>query len=144
MSARAYRPLDPDFLVDPYPTFAWLREHDPVHRHEADGQVPGFWALSRFEDIWAAVRDPETYSSTHGITFFPDEMAQLGLPPNLVMLDPPRHTQLRSLIGRGFTPRRVARLEGTIRSFVRRRLDELAPVGAASGDRYPDMGSIDR
>jgi cytochrome P450 len=47
------------------------------------------------------------------------------------MLDPPRHTRLRGLIGRGFTPRRVARLEGSIRAFVRGRLAAMAARAAA-------------
>jgi cytochrome P450 len=130
----SYDPLDPDFLADPYPTYAWLRDEDPVHRHADDGRTPEFWALSRFEDVWQAVRDPATFSSAQGLTFFRDEIGRLGLPPNLVMLDPPRHTRLRGLIGRGFTPRRVSRLEDTIRAFVRGRLDAMA-TRAADGEQ---------
>jgi cytochrome P450 len=127
----SYDPLDPAFLADPYPTYAWLRDEDPVHHHDADDRTPSYWALSRFADIWAAVRQPETFSSAQGLTFFPDEIGRLGLPPNLVMLDPPRHTRLRGLIGRGFTPRRVLALEDVIRGFVRVRLDEMAARAAA-------------
>lgn len=127
----AYDPLDPAFLDDPYPAYEHLRDHDPVHHHPADERAPAFWALSRFEDVWQAVRQPETFSSAQGLTFFPDEIATLGLPPNLVMLDPPRHTRLRGLIGRGFTPRQVTRLEELIRSFVRARLAEMAERSAA-------------
>lgn len=120
-----YDPLDPAFLADPYPAFAWLREHDPVHHRPAGERAPEFWALSRFEHVWDAVRRPEVFSSAQGLTFFPDEIGRLGLPPNLVMLDPPRHTRLRGLIGRGFTPRHVLRLEDSVRAFVRGRLAEL-------------------
>ncbi len=126
-----YDPLDPAFLDDPYPAYEQLRDHDPVHHHPADHRAPAFWALSRFEDIWQAVRQPDAFSSEGGLTFFPDEIAQLGLPPNLVMLDPPRHTRLRGLIGRGFTPRQVTRLEDSIRSFVRARLAEMTERSAA-------------
>jgi cytochrome P450 len=122
----AYDPLDPAFLADPYPTFAWLREHDPVHHHPADHRAPGFWALSRFEHVWDAVRRPEVFSSASGLTFFDDEIGQLGIPPTIVMLDPPRQPRLRALIGRGFTPKRVTVLEERIREFVRTRLSELA------------------
>jgi cytochrome P450 len=117
-----YDPLDQAFLADPYPAYTWLRDHDPVHHHTGGPRTPSFWALSRFEDVWQAVRTPETFSSAQGLTFFPDEIALLGLPPNIVMLDPPRHTRLRGLIGRGFTPRQVTRVEATIREFVRARL----------------------
>jgi cytochrome P450 len=126
MSSIAYDPLDPAFLADPYPAFAWLREHDPVHHHAADHRAPAFWALSRFEHVWDAVRRPEVFSSASGLTFFHDEIGQLGIPPTIVMLDPPRQTRLRALIGRGFTPKRVAALEERIRSFVRSRLEEMA------------------
>jgi cytochrome P450 family 130 len=122
----AYDPLDPAFLADPYPAFAWLREHDPVHHRPADHRAPGFWALSRFEHVWDAVRRPDAFSSASGLTFFDDEIGQLGIPPTIVMLDPPRQTRLRALIGRGFTPRRVLGLEARIRDFVRGRLGELA------------------
>lgn len=125
MNMPAYDPLYPGFLADPYPAFAWLREHDPVHHHPADHRAPAFWALSRFEDVWDAVRRPEVFSSASGVTFFRDEIGQLGIPPTMVMLDPPRQTQLRNLIGRGFTPKRVTVLEDRIRGFVRSRIAEL-------------------
>src|SRR5689334_3065483 len=131
MSFSAYDPLDPAFNADPYPGYAVLRDSDPVHHREADHRAPGFWALSRFEDIWQAVRDPETFSSAQGMTFFGDEIGKLGLPPNLVMLDPPVHTRLRGLIGRGFTPKHVTRLEESIRTFVRARLAEMDERAAA-------------
>lgn len=126
MTSSGYDPLDPGFLADPYPTYALLRDEDPVHHHRGTARTPSFWALSRFEDIWHAVREPGTFSSASGMTFFPDEIGQLGLPPNLVMLDPPVHTRLRALIGRGFTPRQVTRLEDSIRGFARARLAEMA------------------
>lgn len=125
MAHAVYDPLDPNFLADPYPAFAWLRENDPVHHHPRDDRSPGFWALSRFEDIWDAVRRPDLYSSAHGLTFFSDEIGQLGIPPTMVMLDPPVQTQLRSLIGRGFTPKRVTVLEGRIRTFVRSQIQRM-------------------
>jgi cytochrome P450 len=125
MSTAVFDPLDPAFLADPYPGYAWLRDRDPVHHHPRDHRAPAFWALSRFEDVWQAVRRPEVFSSASGLTFFEDEIGQLGLPPTIVMLDPPVHTRLRALIGRAFTPRHVARLEGRVREFVRGRIGDL-------------------
>ncbi|WP_051467937.1 cytochrome P450 [Actinomadura oligospora] len=116
-----YDPFDPAFQADPYPAYRRLRDDDPVHRH-AD---PPFWALSRFEDVWEAVRDHETFSSARGLTFYEDEIGKLGLAPTMVMLDPPRHTVLRRLISHGFTPRRTAAMEDTLRAFVRARLAEM-------------------
>ncbi len=138
-----YDPLDATFLADPYPTYARLRDEDPVHHHTRTDEVPDFWTLSRFADVWDAVRTPESYSSAHGLTFYPDEIAHLGLPPNLVMLDPPVQTRLRALIGRGFTPKRIARLEETIRDFVRRRLTRLGDRAAQGQpvDLHQDFSS---
>src|SRR5699024_7059931 len=128
--------LDPAFQADPYPAYRQLRTHDPVHRHHD----PGFWALSRFDDVWAAVRDPQTFSSAQGLTFHPDEIGALGLAPTIVMLDPPRHTRLRALIARGLTPRRVAQMEEQIRGFVRDRLDRMTAraAGGAAVDLHTE------
>lgn len=136
---RIYRPLDPEFMRDPYPGYRALREDDPVHYH-AD---PEFWALSRFDDVWTAVRDPESFSSAFGLTFWPDEITRLGLAPTIVMLDPPRHTELRRLIGQAFSPRRTAQLEDEIRTFVLERLADLEHKAAdgAPADLHRDFAS---
>ncbi|GAA5153103.1 cytochrome P450 [Pseudonocardia eucalypti] len=121
-----YDPFDPEFQRDPYPVYRAMRDHDPAHRHTD----PPFWALTRFDDVWQAVRDHETFSSARGLTFYPDEIGTLGLAPTIVMLDPPRHGQLRALISKGLTARRVADLEGLIRRFARHRLDQMARKAA--------------
>ena len=121
MTATAYDPLDPSMLEDPYPTYRALRDESPVHHHVD----PPFWVLSRFEDVWAAARDHQTFSSAQGLTFYPDEIEKLGLAPTIVMLDPPRQVQLRGLISHAFTPRRVTALEPVVRTFVRGRVDVL-------------------
>ncbi|MDG3012345.1 cytochrome P450 [Rhodococcus sp. D2-41] len=131
--APTYNPFDAAFQADPYPAYRQLRDHDPVHRHEQEG-APAFWALSRFDDIWNAVRDSASFSSEQGLTFYPDEIGQLGLAPTIVMLDPPRHTKLRSLIAKGFTPHRVMSMEPLIREFVRSRID-LIETKARAGEQ---------
>jgi cytochrome P450 len=138
-----YDPLDPVHQADPYPAYAWLRGHDSVHFHPAQGAAPSFWALARFGDVWDAVRTPEVFSSASGLTFYQGEIETLGLAPTIVMLDPPRQTQLRSLIGRGFTPKRVADLEDTISRYVRDRLDVMREKTAAGEevDLHQDFGT---
>jgi cytochrome P450 family 130 len=123
-----YDPLDAAFLADPYDTYRALRDHDPVHRHDD----PPFYALSRFEDVWDAVRRPEVYSSAQGLTYYPGEIETLGLAPTIVMLDPPRQSELRRLVSAGFTPRRVNALEDDLREFVRQRIG-LMEARAAEG-----------
>lgn len=79
-----------------------------------------------------AVRRADLYSSAQGLTFYPDEIDKLGLAPTIVMLDPPRQTELRRLVSHGFTPRRIAALEDDLRRFVCSRIT-LMEVKAADG-----------
>ena len=133
---------DPAVLADPYPAYRSLRDNDPVHLHRGKGGDADFYVLSRFADIWDAVRRPETFSSAQGITFR-NEIRELGLAPTIVMLDPPVHTALRSLIGSAFTPRRVAELEAGIREFARGRIAAMERCVADGGtpDLHQDFAS---
>jgi cytochrome P450 len=77
-----YDPLDPEFLENPYPTYAQLRDDDPVHYHRATDEVPGFWALSRFTDIWDAVRSTKGLLVGSGPDVLPRrDRASLGSRP---------------------------------------------------------------
>lgn len=123
-------PRGADTWRDPFSMYAALRDHDPVH-HVARGD---YWVLSRYDDVWAAARDFERFSSAQGLTFAYDDMATVGIDEArpMVMLDPPDHTDFRRLVSRGFTPRQVAGLEPEIRSFVVSRVEGLKEAG--SGD----------
>ena len=114
---------------DPYPMYAALRDHDPVH-HVADGD---HWVLSRFDDVFDAARDTTTYSSAQGLTTTYGEREKIGLDvaAPIVMLDPPEHTAFRRLVGRALTPRHVQAIEPLVRSFVVGRLDRLRELGEA-------------
>jgi cytochrome P450 len=114
-----YDPFDPAVQLDPYPTYAEMRRDAPVYRNEE----AGFWALSRFEDVWNAVHDPASFSSAQGIFVGRAEMDMTKLfLPMLIMMDPPRHTKLRAIVSRVFTPRRMLELEDTIRDLARSML----------------------
>ena len=118
---------------DPFPMYRALRDHDPVHRVEANGQTGSFWFLSRFEDVFTAVRDTDTFSSAHGLTVDPDAPGtQMGDATPIVFMDPPDHTTMRRLVSAGFTPRQVTELEDEIRAFVVEHLERLRMAG--SGD----------
>ncbi|GAA2855519.1 hypothetical protein GCM10010517_13690 [Streptosporangium fragile] len=54
--------VDPEFLAtgDPFPLWRWMRDHDPVHRHPP-GEYPGFWSLTRYEDIKSVYRDARVF-----------------------------------------------------------------------------------
>jgi cytochrome P450 len=123
--AAAVLEFDPyDYIVqdDPYPFYASLREHAPLYYNTSQD----FWALSRHADIVAALRDEATYSNGMGVSL--DDGAW-GPNAKYVMsflaMDPPDQTRLRSLVSRGFTPRRVRDLEPQIRGLAREYLDEV-------------------
>ncbi|HSV39097.1 MAG TPA: cytochrome P450 [Nocardioidaceae bacterium] len=112
---------------DPFPMYAALREHDPVH-HVARGD---YWVLTRHADVFEAVRDHETFSSAQGLTTAYDELERIGLADNppMVMTDPPAHSDFRRLVSRGFTPRQVESVEPAVRAFVVERLERLRESG---------------
>ncbi|MFD0854450.1 cytochrome P450, partial [Actinomadura adrarensis] len=116
----------------PHEAFAWLREHDPVHWHpDPNPGVPGFWAVTRHEDVLHVSRHPELFSS-HTRTSMFEEFSEEDIELYGMMMlfqDPPDHTRLRSMVNKGFTPRMIGRLEGHIREICHRLIDAAAPLG---------------
>ena len=114
MSAiTAYNLFAPDVKENPYPYYHWLLREQPVYCNEK----LGFWALSRYEDVEAAARAPEVFSSAQGIG--PDR--QPGA--NMIVKDPPEHARLRKLVSKAFTPRRVEQLAPRIHEIVAELMD---------------------
>ncbi len=121
-----FNPYAYEIHEDPYPVYRRLREEAPLYRNdELD-----FWALSRHDDVLAAFRDPVRFSSARGVTVdplpFPEQAAATM---SFLAMDPPLHTRMRSLVSRGFTPRRVAELEPRIREISVQYLDGLTGAG---------------
>jgi cytochrome P450 len=121
-----FNPYDYDFHDDPYPTYKRLREESPIY-HNPD---IGFWALSRHGDVADAFKDNRRLSSANGVSLDP---AAYGPHAHLVMsflaMDDPRHMRLRQLVSRGFTPRRVAELEGRILELTDQYLEPALAAG---------------
>src|SRR5262245_49444521 len=112
-----FNPYAYEFHDDPFPSYKQLRDEAPCY-HDAE---LGFWALSRYDDVVAALHDPDTFCSRYGITL------EEGNPlPMLLTTDPPEHTRLRRLVSRAFTPRRIAGLEPSVRELSTRSLDVFA------------------
>ncbi|MEA2660826.1 MAG: hypothetical protein QOH08_398 [Chloroflexota bacterium] len=119
------------FIENPYPAYALLRAHAPVHESEAWGA----WLLTRYDDCAAVLRDPERFSSAGRVSAMLDRLPaaerarfapldanfQLGMPNS----DPPDHTRIRNLVNRAFTPRVVEAMQDEIGSALR---ELLAPV----------------
>ena len=110
---------------DPYPTYRRLRAEAPVYRNER----LGFWALSRYADVLAAFKDPLRYSNAQGVSLERSSAAQASAVASFLAMDPPRHDEIRALVSRGFTPRRVADLEPRIRALAVAHLDRVAARG---------------
>ena len=122
-----YDPYSYAIHEDPYPTYRRMRDEAPVYRNEERG----FWALSRYEDVMAAFRDSERFSSAQGVSIDP---AASG--PNahrtmsFLAMDPPQHGRMRGLVSRGFTPRRVAEMEDGIRALTINHLEPALESGS--------------
>jgi cholest-4-en-3-one 26-monooxygenase len=138
MTAPEINLVDPDTYQrggPPHEQFAWLREHAPVFWHADGGEPgwPGFWAVTRHQDIEHVSRHPEIFSSTSRLALFgeiPEEQIQLQ---RLMMLnmDPPQHTRQRAFVNRGFTPRMIGRLEEHIAQICHALLDDVQNAGTA-------------
>ncbi|KAA0022910.1 cytochrome P450 [Antrihabitans cavernicola] len=121
-----FDPYDYRFHDDPYPTYRRLRDEAPLYRNAS----LDFWALSRHVDVTGAFKDKQRLSSANGVSVDP---AAYGPHAHLVMsflaMDDPRHLRLRQLVSRGFTPRRVAELEGRILELAKLYLDPALEKG---------------
>lgn len=120
-----YSPFLPEVIEDPYPLYRRLRAEAPAyHIEEFDG-----WALSRFEDVWRATEDPQTFSSTSGTTAA-QALSKVEPPvPSVNQLDPPDHTRMRQAIRAPFSRAQVGRLEAEMRAFARERLERASIAG---------------
>ena len=109
---------------------ARLRRERPIAWHQHPDSGRGFWSLTRFDDIAAASRDWETFSSAYGIQVLtdPEDTDRIGI-RSMISTDPPKHTKLRSIVNRGFTPRMVAKAEDSVRRRAREIVDTIAPKG---------------
>ena len=114
---------DDDVLVDPYPTYAALREQAAVvHLPKND-----LYVLTRYDVIRDALGDPETFSST-SIGFNP--MVNEALQGTSLASDPPTHTQLRATLSQNLTPRALRGLKVTIDEKADKLVAELAASGS--------------
>lgn len=128
---RPYAPEDlstPDVIADPFPAYRALRDRSPVrYVRVSAGRLPGSdqdmcsYALLRFSEVTAALRDPVTFSSDVTRIFrISDKVA-------LLHDDPPRHTHLRRIVTHAFTPRRVRDLEPFIADLVASLVGSIKP-----------------
>jgi cytochrome P450 len=121
-TAPTYDPFDYAIHEDPYPVYAWMREHAPLYRNEERN----FWALSRHADVVAALKNSTIFSNRNGISLEPELWGPHAVKTSFFLaMDPPQHGAYRSLVSGAFTPRRVAALESRIHELARARLEPL-------------------
>jgi cytochrome P450 len=118
-----YDPYDWAIHEDPYPVYRALRDDAPAYYNEERD----FWALSRYADVLEAFRDPVTYSNKKGVSI--DDVGDAPQVMSFLGMDPPEHDRIRTLVSRGFTPRRVAQLEPRIRSLATHYIDAFIERG---------------
>jgi cytochrome P450 len=124
-SKVVFDPFSRDFFDAPYATYRRMRDQEPVYYNENYD----FYALTRHADVAVAIRDFETFSSSRGIDL---EMVQSGnpVPPLMIMMDPPEHRRMRSLVNKVFTPRAIERQ----RQLVVEQIDRF--LAAANPDEF--------
>ena len=128
----------PSLYLDgiPHDRFAALREQPGLVWHPYDDErskKPGFWAVTRHEDIREVSRLPEIFSSAIGHSNLWDlEADALEARRSIIDSDAPDHTRLRRLVSKAFTPRNIRVWEDTTRAIAAELLDEF--VAAGGGD----------
>lgn len=134
-----YHLLDPEVLANPYPLFHRLRSEDPVHWDP----FLHTWVVTRYSDVLEVLH---TFSAER--THTPEKLKAMGLSQmspiaqlmvkQMLFMDPPAHTRLRSLASQAFSPGRVAVLRTHIREIVNRLLDSVQSKGEM--DVIHDLG----
>jgi cytochrome P450 len=133
--------FDRAFIDDPYPAYAWLREHAPVHRTRLPNGVEAY-LVTRYEDARAVLADPRLSKNAAvsypgwqpGRTGIPGEHRS-GIAAHLLNLDPPDHTRLRRLVSKAFTPRRVADFAPRVAQIA----DELLTAAVGTDNAPVDL-----
>lgn len=133
MTVRIDKPLldpyDYDFHEDPYPYYRRLRDEVPLYHNEE----LGFWALSRHRDVHQGFRNSTTLSNRDGVSLDPVSRGpHASKTMSFLAMDDPAHLRLRTLVSKGFTPRRIRELEPRVTELAVQHLDTMLEK-AASG-----------
>ena len=116
-----YDPYDFEIDADPYPVWKRMRDEQPLYYNEKHD----FWAVTRWDDVEAALKDHGRLISSHG-TILELIKANIEMPPGMVIFDdPPSHTAYRGLMSRVFTPRKMNAIEPEVRRYCQIELDAL-------------------
>jgi cytochrome P450 len=133
---QKYDLFSPNFKADPFPTFAQMRQNDPIYAHRSpDGRT--IWYITKFAEVTAVLKDNEHFVKDIRNTLPPDAKksgkSSLNrlINENMLFADPPDHTRLRALVNQAFTPRRVEQLAGRVQQITNELLAAIAPADEA-------------
>ena len=113
-------PYDYRFHEDPYPYYRRLRDEAPLYRNDD----LNFWALTRHADVHAGFRNSTALSNRLGVSLDPiSRTPEAYRTMSFLAMDDPAHLRLRSLVSKGFTPRRIRELEGRVLQLTREHLE---------------------
>jgi cytochrome P450 len=118
-----FDPYSEDFYNDPFDIYRRMREDAPLYYDEKED----FYALTRHEDVAAAFKDFDTYSSARGCDL---AMVRKGISPeqkSIIFMDPPEHRHMRSLLNKAFTPRAIQSQVETIHEVIDKYLGACNP-----------------
>ncbi|MEU1277943.1 cytochrome P450 [Streptomyces sp. NPDC005805] len=118
--ARPAAPFTPEFFQDPYPTYAWLRDNDPVCAVRLPDSGIRVWLISRYEDVRQALAD-----SRYSANLRSADASYTGFVPPFGNLDPPEHTRVRRFSAGAFTVRRLERYGETVARLTQELLAAL-------------------
>lgn len=121
MSDVEFDPFSEEYFAGAYETYRRLRDERPVYHNT----TYGFYALSRWDDVVAAARNWQVFSSAYGIDLAMLTSGKLPDFDSIIMIDPPKHDRLRALVSRVFTPRAVKALEPMVHEVITGYLDAL-------------------
>jgi cytochrome P450 len=121
-------PYDYDFHDDPYPYYKRLRDEAPLYRNEE----LKFWALSRHQDVWQGFRNSTSLSNRDGVSLDPVSRGpHASKTMSFLAMDDPGHLRLRTLVSKGFTPRRIRELEPRVTELAVQHLDATLEKAAS-------------
>jgi cytochrome P450 len=122
-------PYDYDFHEDPYPYYRRLRDEAPLYHNE---QL-GFWALSRHHDVLRGFRNSTALSNRDGVSLDPVSRGpHAAKTMSFLAMDDPAHLRLRTLVSKGFTPRRIRELEPRVTELAVQHLEAILDQAASS------------
>jgi cytochrome P450 len=122
-------PYDYDFHEDPYPYYKRLRDEAPLYRNEE----LKFWALSRHQDVWEGFRNSTSLSNRDGVSLDPVSRGpHASKTMSFLAMDDPAHLRLRTLVSKGFTPRRIRELEPRVTELAAQHLDAMLEQAASA------------